>query len=282
MTSHIIRGGDGVRLSIEESGQPDSRPILFIHGFSQCGLSWRRQMTSDLARSFRLITMDLRGHGRSDKPADQYADGRLWAEDVHAVIQGRQLDRPVLVGWSYAGFVICDYLRYYGDQDIAAINFVCAATSIAPDSAPGILGSDFLELLPGFFSHDAVDSVATLQRFVHICGARDLDEAEFCLTLGYNTLVPPSVRQSLLSRTLENDDVLRNVGVPVLVSQGARDRIVQPHVAGQIAALLPGARLSSYPESGHAVFFDDPDRFNLELAEFARAAQPSNRNGLSV
>ena len=91
MESHSIIGGGGVRIHLAETGNPRGRPILFIHGFSQCCLAWRRQMSSDLTRDYRLVAMDLRGHGRSDKPRDGYTDSRLWADDVNAVLTALHL-----------------------------------------------------------------------------------------------------------------------------------------------------------------------------------------------
>ena len=79
MKHHRITGG-GTQLHVAETGNPDGRPILFIHGFSQCSLSWGRQLSSDLADDDRLIAMDLRGHGQSDKPRDAYGESKLWAD----------------------------------------------------------------------------------------------------------------------------------------------------------------------------------------------------------
>ncbi|MEX0749875.1 MAG: alpha/beta hydrolase, partial [Dehalococcoidia bacterium] len=248
------------------------KSILFIHGFSQCGLAWRRQIDSELASRFRLVAMDLRGHGQSEKPADAYGDARLWAEDVHAVIGALDLKQPVLVGWSYGGFVICDYLRYYGDHDVSGINFIGAATKISQETAPAILGSDFLSLLPGFFSHDTDETIATLVTFAGICTHRQLDRGEFYLTLGFSALVPPAVRLGLLSRTIDNDDLLPKLRVPVVISHGERDRIVHAQVARDHAALIPNAELSMYADAGHAVFLDDAGRFNRELARFVDAS----------
>ena len=62
MESHSIIGGGGIRIHFVETGNPRGRPILFIHGFSQCRLAWQRQLTSDLTRDYRLVAMDLRGH----------------------------------------------------------------------------------------------------------------------------------------------------------------------------------------------------------------------------
>jgi pimeloyl-ACP methyl ester carboxylesterase len=62
--------------------------------------------------------MDIRGHGRSDKPLDPnaYDDSAQWAADVNNVITGLGLKQPVLCGWSYGGAIICDYLRAHGDD----------------------------------------------------------------------------------------------------------------------------------------------------------------------
>ena len=67
MKHHTIIGGGGTRLHVVETGNPRGQAVLFIHGTSQCWLNWERQLNSDLARDYRLIAMDLRGHGASDE-----------------------------------------------------------------------------------------------------------------------------------------------------------------------------------------------------------------------
>ena len=96
MKSHKITGGGDVQLHLVETGNPKGRPIIFIHGFSQCSLAWSRQFNSDLAETYRLIAMDMRGHGLSDKPREGYTDSKLWADDVNAVIHALNLDHPIL------------------------------------------------------------------------------------------------------------------------------------------------------------------------------------------
>ena len=119
---------DGLTISAQEWGNPAGPEILFIHGFSQSYLSWMRQVDSDLAKEFHIVTYDLRGHGNSDKPLDpaRYRDSKAWGDEVQAVIDAAGLKRPVLVGWSYAGRVISDYLATHGADKIAGINFVDA------------------------------------------------------------------------------------------------------------------------------------------------------------
>jgi len=136
MKVHSVIGGSGVRLHVREWGRGDAPAILFIHGWSQNHLCWRKQYESKLADEFRLVAFDLRGHGMSEAPQAQehYTEPQPWADDIAAIIEQLGLDRPVLVGWSYAGFIICDYVRAYGQDAIAGINFVGAAVRAVGES----------------------------------------------------------------------------------------------------------------------------------------------------
>jgi non-heme chloroperoxidase len=271
MKSHMIPGGAGVRLHVVETGNPTGRPIVFIHGFSQCWLAWSRQMSSDLADTFRLVAVDLRGHGLSEKPRDGYSDSRLWADDVHATIQALKLDRPILCGWSYGPLVILDYLRHYGEDGIRGVNFIGAVTKLGSEEAASVLAADFLALLPGFFSTDAQESVQALGSLVRMCFARELTAEDRYLMLGYNASVPPHVRQALFSRSFDNDDLLPKIRKPVLISHGADDAIVSPTVIARQMARIGHARIGVMENAGHACFWDEAETYNRSLREFVHA-----------
>ena len=182
MKVHSIAGANDLTLHVEETGNPEGKPLLFTHGFSQCRLSWARQMGSDLARDFRLIAIDIRGHGLSGKPRDQYGDPMLWAKDINAVIGTLGLSNPILIGWSYGGVIISDYLAMYGDSAIGGSVWVGAVSRLgAPLVDGGFLGAGFLDLVPGFFSEDVVDSTDTLQRFLRLCVHEEPSPQDFSL-----------------------------------------------------------------------------------------------------
>jgi pimeloyl-ACP methyl ester carboxylesterase len=279
MKAHKIVGGGGIQLHVEETGNRKGRPILFIHGFSQCRLAWAKQMDSDLAKDFRLVAMDIRGHGLSAMPRDAYGDSRLWADDVNAVIQTLRLDRPILSGWSYGGVIICDYVRFYGEERIAGINLVGAITKIGTQAAFAVISKEFLGIAPGFFSNTVEDSVKSLAALMRMAVHKEPTPHDFYLALGYNTVVPPHVREGLFSRTLENDDLLPKLRKPVLITHGAKDAIVLPEAARQHAKAIPHATLSLYPNVGHATFLENAPRFNRELRALAKqgAARPRKR-----
>jgi non-heme chloroperoxidase len=267
MRTHTVTGGGGCQLHVEEVGNPDGRPILFIHGFSQCRLSWSRQVQSDLADDFRLVAIDTRGHGLSDKPRDAYGDSQLWADDIQAIITTLALDRPILSGWSYGGVIICDYVRTYGEDRIGGINLVSAITKVGTDPALSVLTPEFQALVPGFFSNDAMESVGALEALLRMVFHEVPSPTDFYAMLGFNAIVPPYVREALFSRSLENDDLLPRLRKPVLITHGQDDAIVLPAAAEQHAAATSHARLSLYPRVGHAPFWEDADRFNRELRE---------------
>jgi non-heme chloroperoxidase len=265
-----VASPDGLALAAYAWGNPQGREIVFIHGYSQCHLSWRRQMDdAALAAEFRLVAYDLRGHGASDQPLarERYRDDRLWADDLAAVIGAAGLKRPTLVAWSYAGRVVADYVRLHGQDGIAAINYVAAITR-----ADRAFWGPALKYTGEMASNDLATNVWASRRFVHACFAGRPAGEEMEVTLAYTMAVPAKARALIMARTRDEGDILARLRVPVLVTHGTMDRIILPAAGQYTAAQVPGARLSLYDGVGHSPFFEDPTRFNRELAAFVRGA----------
>jgi pimeloyl-ACP methyl ester carboxylesterase len=278
LTATSIAGGGGLRLTVYEGGRAAGSPIVFIHGFTGSYLSWERQLFGPLAEEFRLVAYDLRGHGASDKPLDpsKYTDGTLWADDLNAVIRAKQLDRPVLVGWSYGGFVISDYVRRYGDEAIGGVVFVGAITKNGTAEAAGYLTDEVLALFGDVLSTDVLKSIDGTSTLTGMFGDRlrgRLRERAY----GTAMMVPPAVRTAMFNRLLDNDDVLTRILAPTLVLHGDADRIVRVSAATHTAATVPGAKLLVYEGVGHAVQVDAPRRFGRDLSEFVRATRRNRR-----
>ncbi len=271
--SLVVRAPDGVTIAAQEWGNPSGPEILFIHGFSQASLSWQRQVESELAKEFRMVTYDLRGHGSSDKPLEpeKYKESKAWADEVQAVIDAAKLKRPVLVGWSYGGRVIADYLRVHGAARLAGLNYVDAVSK----TDPSFFG-DGLKVQPQMLSEDLATNIAATRIFLHNCFEKQPSQDEFEIMLAFNMMVPPKVRANMGGRTLSMDDTLKALKLPVLVTQGAADRLVLLAASKHTAATIPGAKLSVYDGVGHAPFWEDTARFNGELAAFVRAASKTN------
>jgi len=268
MKHHTITGGGSTRLHVVEAGEPHAPSILFLHGCSQSWLTWDRQMRSDLAPRYRLVAMDLRGHGSSERPRDGYDDSRLWAADVDATIRELELDRPILCGWSYGPLVILDYIRHYGEERIGGIHLVGAVTKLGSEAAAAVLTSEFLGVVPGLFSSDVGESVRALESLLHLCFAREPEASDLYTMLGFEVSVPPFVRQAMLTRVVDNDDLLPTIAKPVLITHGALDAVVRQEVIAQHRAGMPHAQIHVVPDAGHAAFWDDAALFNKRLGAF--------------
>jgi non-heme chloroperoxidase len=267
MNHQTVRTPDGVTIAVQQAGPSDGPEIVLIHGFSQCHLSWSHQFNSDLAREFRLVSYDLRGHGDSDKPDTPiaYRDGRLWADELACVLDTLQLRRPVLVAWSYAGRIIADYLDHYGWDRLAGLNLVGSKTR----SDPAFVGGANAIHQTRMASADLAENIGGTIGFLRSCAAHWAED-EFATHLAFNMLVPAKVRRWLHGRSFDADNHYANTPVPVLFTHGTEDQVV-PVAASQAGhAITRNAQLSLYPGIGHAPFVETPDRFNTELATFVR------------
>jgi pimeloyl-ACP methyl ester carboxylesterase len=260
-------------ISAQEWGNPNGPGIVFIHGFSQSNLSWMRQTHSDLTKEFHIVTYDLRGHGNSDKPleAARYRDGKAWADELQAVIDAAGLKRPVLVGWSYAGRVISDYVTYRGANGISGIDFVDASIKFVPE----FVGDNLKNLLL-MTSEDLLTNITATRTFLHDCFSKQPSADDFETMLAFNMMVPPKVRVGLSGRPLDATAVMSKLTIPVLVTHGAEDKNAKLDTAKYTASVIPGAKLSVYDGIGHSPFYEDAARFNRELAAFVRMANKAN------
>jgi non-heme chloroperoxidase len=263
---------DGVRLATYEWGNPAGPALVLVHGFAQCHLCFAPQVESELARDFRIVAYDLRGHGASDKPADAraYQGSEVWAKDLAAVLAAKKFERPVLVGWSMGGRIIRQYLMNYGDAAIAGLNFV--ASLVIED--PRCRGSAGPKLpAPG---QSLAAQIAAAIAFLDGCYGIKPSESAFRVALAYNMLVPAHVRLAISGWSTDPAETvvaLKRVRVRTLITQGRKDAVVLPAAAEMTAAAIPGAELSWFDDCGHSPFSEDAPRFNAELARFmARAA----------
>lgn len=265
---HTVKGAEGIELCVAEAGNPQGPAVLFVHGFCQSHQAWQRQLHSSLGLDFRLVALDLRGHGRSGKPESGYIDGRLWAEDLHAVITTLRLERPVLVGWSYGGVVVIDYLRHFGQANVAGVHFVGALSRLGKPEFFADFAPDFLQLIPGLLSPEADESRSAIESFASLLFHTPQAPAVQDEVRAYNQQVPHQVRLGVGQRVEDGEDVLAALKLPILVSHGLEDRVVLPEASRLIASRVKHSELSRYPDVGHSPFWEDTARFNQELARF--------------
>ena len=183
-----------------------------------------------------------------------------------AIIEQLRLDRPVLVGWSYGGFIICDYLRAHGQDRIAAVDFAGAVVTLGAAAFGTLIGPGFLDHFPDVTSNDLPTNILGMRALVKGWPATPYPAEEVETLLCSGMAVPARIRANLAAREIDGDDVLRTLEVPLLVSHGRADTVVLPAMAEHILATCPVAKASWYDGVGHAPHLEDPERFNRELA----------------
>jgi non-heme chloroperoxidase len=266
-----VEGAGGVRLAVREAGRADAPPIVLLHGWSASGGAWARQLADpELTAHHRLLALDLRGHGESDSPdpaGGGYADPAVWAADVAAVLE--RTGPAVLVGWSYGGLVIADYLRERGTAGVRGIMLVGAITEIGPGNPGGEVGPAWDGLMRPALSEDPAVAIPALTTFAGRMTATPLAGACVQRLVSDMLRVPPAVRGALFRRTLGSADVLAGVTVPALVVHGERDEVISPRAAEYAAGKIPGAQMRWFEDVGHMPFAERTDAFGTALLEFA-------------
>jgi non-heme chloroperoxidase len=262
---------DKLPLAVQEWGDAAGAPILFVHAWSQSHLGWMPQLASGVGRNLRLVTFDQRGHGESAKPVDAagYAGDRRWGDDVHSVVEALGLKNFVLVGWSMGSLVALDYLAQHGGDRVRALNLVGGANAAGNARGQSHFGAAAVHAGAAMgpeLSRQLNAMLALQQALVY----RELSVVEFGMLFAQSLVATPSARAGLLSRTVDHEPTLRAWRKPLLLSHGDADSIITVKAAQDAAGFAPHAKLSIYPGGGHAPHWEDPARFDRELAELAR------------
>ena len=258
---------DGTEIFYRVTGPTGARTLVLVHGWAVDHTCWGASAEA-LARRYRIIAPDLRGHGNSDAPEAGYDDPRAWAADLSAVLAAEQVSDAVLVGWSYGGLVITDYVGVCGTDKVAGLVYVGAVTSMGRDQPGGRSGPGMIASIPDVFAEDATTALAGFAKFGDaLTGPGHPVEAQ--RMLGTCLATRPRVRKAMFYRTTDNDDVLRNLDVPALFLHGTRDPISDIASAEHSATLVPDARTSYWTDAQHGLFVEDTERFVREVSEFA-------------
>jgi len=277
----FVAAPDGVPLCVAETGNPQGPPLVFIHGYSQTYAVFTRQFNSELARDYRLLALDMRGHGCSGKPWSEaaYAGSRPWADDIAAVLAAKAVKRPLLVGWSAGGYWIVDYIREYGTDGIAGI--------VLAGSHGGLMSAAIDPTLPAkskamrAANQDYPPTIAATlalgEQFVPRMSAAPLPEDITRIMYAATFMLPAYARRAMATRSMDNAELGSRLQLPVLIIVGDQDRVATPEQMRSLAGQLPNARFSLYANTGHATFAEQPARFNQELAGFAVQVAPGQQ-----
>lgn len=243
-------------------------PVVLIHGYLADGHSWEKEEAALLDAGYRVITYDRRGGGASSRPAAGY-DYDTLAADLNTLLETLDVRRAVLVGYCSGTGEVTRYLGTYGPARVRG----AALLSPLPPRLPRSLDrEDFVSAL-------ASDRPAAIKTYLDRHYNLDLLGGSWVSDQAWQNSFHVAIRVSaaaaigvaLAWREDFRADVAR-ITVPVLILQGALDRIMPPAVTGdRLAATLADARLVVIPDGGHAITWTHADEVNHALIDFLRS-----------
>jgi pimeloyl-ACP methyl ester carboxylesterase len=245
---------DGYRLYYEVHGDPSSEPLLLLEGMGGDIPGWGRHLNA-LARELRIISYDLRGNGRSDKP-DERVTMKTFVDDTEGLLDHVRLRSAHVYGQSFGG-MIAQELALAGSDRVRSL--ILAAThpgvrhvvrprSKAPKDRP------WLALYSPAFVRDQPERLAEHRRV-----ARSNPQPSHAAR-----------RQWEAMQGFEVYDRLPNIRVPTLVLHGTDDLTVDPENARLLASRIPGARLALLEGAGHVYHWERPEEASRVVLEFVR------------
>lgn len=269
----MIEGYGGVPLNVMTTGNPENPPILFIHGMAQASNVFRLQFESDLADDFYLVAFDMRGHGLSGKPwqPEMLQPSQPWAGDVAAVMAVTGIEKPVIVGWSYGGFVVSDYIRHYGLDNISGVNLVGSLGGLVPRSPfpQTEAAKRIMENSARTRSMNLFDNVRAAQNTAAGFYTDKMTQADRDAQVAMGIMIPAYVRRAFIGRDLDNTDIVEQITIPVLLTRGSDDLVMPANDTEVALERLPNPEFSFYEDTAHLPFFQHPERYNAELRAFA-------------
>jgi pimeloyl-ACP methyl ester carboxylesterase len=245
---------DGVKLAYVEAGSGDPA-IVFVHGWT-CNFSHWRHQVPEFANKHRVVALDLRGHGQSEKPEQDYGIGEF-ADDVAWMIGELGLERPVVVGHSMGGVIAANIARRHPGSTRGVVLVDSPVAPLGPQLKPvadGLLASlqtpGYRQLAEGF-----------LRQFMFNEGS---DSALIEEIAESSLRTPQRVMHTALASTFkENESVRGALPVPSLFIRAA----TQYAPADQIRDLLPGIEITEV-DCAHFVQLEKPEETNRLIRQF--------------
>jgi non-heme chloroperoxidase len=268
-------GRDGVNIAADCGGDAGAPVVLLLHGGGQTRHSWRRTATALVGRGFRVVSIDLRGHGESDWSPTKAYDLDDFAGDLRSVM-AQLSNPPAVVGASLGGLAALTVLGEERNPGVArALVLVDVVPRLSTEGTGRI--SEFLNAhLQGFASiEEAAEAVAAYtnnrRRPRDISGLRRNLRAgpdgrlywhwDPGFVAGQRDTPPHLARERL-------ETAARNVRVPTLLVRGAQSDLVTPDAARELVTLIPDCEYFDVEGAGHMVVGDRNDAFDRSIVSF--------------
>ena len=266
---------DGVRIHYMEAGY--GKVLVMIPGWSQTAAQFKHQLDG-LSDRYRVIALDMRGHGESSKPDHGYRIHRL-SKDVYEFLTANNLTDVTLAGHSMGCSVIWGYWELFGTERVAKLILIdqmpmITANPIWPEQekidAGAILDKESLYGVTNSLA--GPDGVKTTYDFIGAMFTKQYPRDEVNWVVQQNLKLPRPYAARLLYDHATNDwrDVLPHLDIPTLIV-GGKSSLVGWRSQVWMGTQIPGSRVVIFEDAeggNHFMFMENPEKFNRLVKEF--------------
>ncbi len=262
---------NGRQVYYEDYGSSaDNSAVLLVHGWGANLRIWDYTLPVLTAAGHRVVLLDHRGCGKSDKDFEDVGIEAI-ASDVVALVRELGLQRVVLNGWSLGGAVVVEAASQLG-TDCAGVVLTCGASPCylqKPDYPHGGTEEVLQETL-GAMAADRVNFLAALS--AGVCASEITPQQLDWMLRMFLESSPLAARSLAALGPLDQRELLASLEVPILSVVGGQDAVVDPEVCRSVARFGRSVVLLECPDSGHAPFIDAGEQYHAALLDFVAAS----------
>lgn len=260
-----------VKLHVTDLGE--GQPIVLIHGWPLSDAMYEYQYAYFVEKGYRVIGITLRGFGLSDKPGGKY-NYDVFADDIKVVLDKLKIENATLGGFSMGGATVIHYTAKYNAAHVSKLALFGAAAPIWTRRPDFNYGNWTKADVDGLIQLNNTNRPQLLENFGQIFPANATSvSAGQGVWLGtiQAQASPYAMAEGL--KTLRDTDLrddLKKIKIPTLILHGKLDKICSYELAEQMNKLIPNSTLVPLEKSGHALFIEELEKFNLELYNFIK------------
>ncbi len=261
---------NGQVMAYMDIGPRDAPPVVLIHGYTDSARDWATLAPVLAAARFRLIIVDLRGHGASGKPECCYTRFDF-AYDVKLLLANLRVDSANIVGHSLGSVVAQTFAELWPEATRRLILVSSTGTSFGADESTGKGDASAAQLpqvrqLPNWLAgiarlQDPIDPESTFMREWWHESMRINPDFFSSRQRRDAAAIPAHVWRDIADQTLLGDDLRRmlpRIQAPALLIWGGRDTVMSEAGRAALRAGIKGNEVRIFPSLGHDLFWEDP------------------------
>ncbi|MGI6152672.1 MAG: alpha/beta fold hydrolase [Christensenellaceae bacterium] len=260
-----------IHYEIEGSGPP----LLMLHGWAGT-MNFFKHNVPKLAEQFTVIRMDYRGHGQSENVTHGHRVAR-YAMDVKNLLDYLDIDGVTALGWSMGSSVLFNYFELFGSARLKGLVIAdqSPAQYTGPDWKWGQNGCYDAEMFARMATELELAPRKNAEGLPHAAMLREPTEEEVKYIADEITNCPPKVRIDIMRdhTNLDWRDILPHITLPSLVLVSRQSTIFDWQGCAYVGEQIPGAKTVFFEESGHMIYWEEPDKFNQVVADFVSSLQ---------